>query len=148
MGTIAFFSEATSFELPDPAAVQAWLMEVIEHEQKAAGALNIIFCSDEYLYDINREHLHHDTLTDVITFDYSDEPDTLSGDSYISVDRVRDNAQQLQVPFAQELLRVLVHGILHLAGHHDKTPTQKQQMRQLEDRYLELPCARAAIDAF
>ena len=99
--------------------------------------LHYIFCNDEYLHKINVDYLQHDTLTDIITFDYGKD-NLLSSDIYISIERVRENAQEFGVDFSTELLRVMSHGILHLCGYKDKTPGQSQQMRQKEEEKMAL----------
>jgi len=101
------------------------------------GFLNFIFCSDNYLLKINVEHLNHDTYTDIITFDYSKE-DRISGDIFISIDRVEENAKSHKTSFENELHRVIIHGVLHLLGYGDKEPGQKAEMRQKEDFCLSL----------
>lgn len=116
-----------------------WLMRVIEQEQKSPGEINYIFCDDAMLLEINIQYLRHHTLTDIITFPH--EGPALSGDIYISTERVADNAKKFKVPFEEELHRVMVHGILHLSGHNDKSSAEKAAMRSLEDQYLQLsPC--------
>jgi rRNA maturation RNase YbeY len=131
---VSFNFEDVEFELPDEQKLQDWLMGVAESESKAFVEVSYIFCSDERLREMNVEFLDHDYYTDVITFPYSE--DAVHGDVFISYDRVKDNAQTLGVPFEQELCRVLVHGVLHLAGYLDKTPEAEQVMRQKEDFYL------------
>ncbi len=131
---VSFNFEDVEFELPDEQKLQDWLMGVAESESKAFVEVSYIFCSDERLREMNVEFLDHDYYTDVITFPYSE--DAVHGDIFISYDRVKDNAQTLDVPFEQELCRVLVHGVLHLAGYLDKTPEAEQVMRQKEDFYL------------
>jgi len=98
--------------------------------------LSYIFCSDEYLLNINRQFLQHDYYTDIITFDLSETPDAITGEIYISLDRVKDNAQELQTPYKKELLRIIIHGALHLCGHKDKSPDQQKQMRIKENEQL------------
>ena len=132
---IAFHFDDVQFELPDTALLDAWLRSAAESEGKQMGELNYIFCSDERLRAINVEYLDHDYYTDVITFPYGE--DGIYGDVFISADRVRDNAQALQVGFGQELLRVMVHGLLHLAGYDDKTPELKARMSAREDFHLQ-----------
>lgn len=131
---ISFAQEDIDFTLPDEALTEAWLLVAIQMEQCIPGSISIIFCSDDYLYNMNVQYLDHDTLTDVITFPYSDE--IVSGDIFISIDRVRDNASSLSVPFLNELHRVMVHGTLHLMGYEDALPEQKAIMREKEDLYL------------
>jgi probable rRNA maturation factor len=115
----------------------AWFTNVCELEHKSLGDVNVIFCSDEHLLEMNREHLDHDYYTDIITFDYS-EDDTVSGDLFISIDRVADNANELDTPFLDELNRVCVHGLLHLCGYKDKSESDEKQMRSKEDEMLSL----------
>lgn len=99
--------------------------------------VNYIFCSDDYLLDINRTHLKHDTYTDIITFEYNEPGDPVISDIYISIDRVRENASLFHSSFQRELNRVIIHGALHLCGHKDKTDQAAQKMRKLEDDYLD-----------
>ena len=115
--------------------LKSWLTLVINSENKKLGAVNYIFCSDEYLLQVNRQYLDHDYFTDIITFDYV-EGITISGDIFVSVDRVRENAQQYKVSFDEELRRILVHGVLHLIGYPDKEPEEKRIMTFKEDYYL------------
>ncbi|HAD10821.1 MAG TPA: rRNA maturation RNase YbeY [Saprospirales bacterium] len=131
---VSFHFEDVQFELPDEQRLSDWLQAVAETEGKAFIEVQYIFCSDEKLREMNVEYLDHDYYTDVITFPYSD--DAVHGDVFISYDRVLDNAQQLQVPFEQELCRVLVHGVLHLSGYADKTEAEEKVMRGKEDFYL------------
>lgn len=102
------------------------------------GELNYIFCTDPYLHNINRRFLKHDTYTDIITFDNSTVQDFIEADIYISLDRVRENARKFNVTFDEELHRVMVHGLLHLAGYGDKSPSEKVLMKKKEDAYLSL----------
>ena len=112
-----------------------WLSKVCSDEDQELGDLTFVFCSDEYLLEVNRKHLDHDFYTDIITFDYTDE--VVSGDLFISIDRVRENATLNGVTFNKELHRVIVHGVLHLLGYGDNDDTEKTKMRSLEDKYLE-----------
>ncbi|MDX1903199.1 MAG: rRNA maturation RNase YbeY [Thermonemataceae bacterium] len=98
--------------------------------------MNFIFCDDAYLLQINQEYLNHDTYTDIITFDNAEKKGVLESDIFISVERVKENAQNLQIDFEQELRRVLIHGVLHLLGYKDKNKTQEQEMRAKEDEAL------------
>ena len=132
---ISFFSEGINFTLKDKNHWKKWLKSVIEAEGYKLKEISYIFCDDEYLHKINLEYLQHDTYTDIITFD-SGEGDSLRGEMYISTERVADNAQTEGVSFGHELCRVMVHGLLHLAGYGDKTPEQEALMRQKEDFYL------------
>ncbi len=131
--TILFFYEEISLNL-DESKLNSWLRSVITEHQKELETLNYIFCSDEYLLDINRKYLNHDYYTDVIGFPYAQEH--IEGDIYISIDRVRENALALKTSFENELNRVIVHGLLHFLGYEDKTPETKEQMRQKENHYL------------
>ena len=126
------------FSLPnDEEDFQRWIQLIIASERKKEGDINYIFCNDEYLHKINVDYLQHDTLTDIITFDYGKD-NLLASDIYISIERVRENAQEFGVDFSTELLRVMSHGILHLCGYKDKTPEQSQQMRQKEEEKMAL----------
>lgn len=133
---IRFFKEDTSFELSEKQRVKAWIKSIATQEGKQMGELSYIFCSDEYLLQVNREYLNHDYYTDIITFDNAEEEGVIEGDIFVSIDRVRDNATTLQVPFETELRRVLAHGVLHLCGYKDKTPTDEQLMRTKENFYI------------
>ncbi len=133
---ILFFTEKISFSLPKPAAVSQWLEQVAAKESKQLKQLSYIFCSDDYLHAMNVRYLEHDTLTDVITFDQSEQAGVIEGDVYVSIDRVRENAQTYAVPFTQELYRVMVHGLLHLIGYADKQQEERLRMRAAEDTYL------------
>ena len=116
--------------------VKEVIRDLFKKENTKLEQLQYIFCSDEYLLQINKEHLQHNYYTDIITFDLSDTPDAVTGEIYISVDRVRDNAQNYEVTFKQELLRVIFHGALHLCGYKDKTEKDQASMRRAEDKYL------------
>lgn len=131
---IIFNVEDIDFELPDTEGVIAWINRVAAGEDKRISAVSYIFCSDNYLLELNREYLKHDTLTDIITFPYATAP--IEGDIFISIDRVRDNAKDFGVAFEQELRRVIIHGVLHLCGYGDKTKAQAAVMRQKEDAAL------------
>ena len=126
-----------SVEMPkfDERKVGRWIRAVAADYGFTVGNINYIFCSDERELAVNREFLGHDYYTDVITFDYST-PSTLNGDIFISLDTVRSNAETVGVPFEQELLRILIHGVLHLTGQGDKTPETKAQMTEKENRAL------------
>jgi len=134
---IHFFSEEITFAIKHKSIIKTWLKQlVLAYEGKKLGSLNYIFCSDEYLLTLNQEHLQHDYYTDIITFDNSEDEDIISGDLFISVDRVIDNAATLQVAFEKEFYRVLVHGLLHLLGFGDKTPEEVEIMRSKEDEAI------------
>lgn len=116
--------------------LRAFLVFMFKEEQKAAQSLNIIFCEDEYLLGINRSFLSHDFYTDIVTFNLADKQHDIAGELYISVERVKDNASNLNISFEKELHRVIFHGILHLCGYKDKTNKDIVSMRAAEDRYL------------
>lgn len=129
------FHTEHDFMLEDQEAYRTWILEVVASEQKEVGEINYIFCDDEYLHKINVEFLDHDTFTDIISFDYT-VGDLLSGDIYISVDRVKENALIFKTSFEKELRRVMVHGILHYCGYKDKLEEERAEMRSKEDFYL------------
>jgi probable rRNA maturation factor len=131
------FNYETDFELQDETKISGWLSKVILSENKKEGEINYIFCDDEYLLEINQQYLDHDTLTDIISFDYS-VGNELHGDIYISTERVRDNASDFAVSFEEELLRVMVHGILHYSGYKDKSEEDEQLMREKENDKIKL----------
>lgn len=138
MGLIRFFSEKTRFTIPHPRKTSNWIKGVISKEGKELKSLNVIFCSDRYLLKINEEYLNHKTLTDIITFDHSDSINSIEGDIFISIQRVKENALKFESALDSELHRVIIHGILHLLGYNDKTARQKLDMRNREDSYLSL----------
>ena len=135
---IHFFTENISFVLDKEEKITAWIEKVIIGEGYTAKNINYIFCSDDHLLTLNQEYLNHDTLTDIITFDHSEQSLNLEADIYVSIDRVRDNASSLKNDFAEELHRVLIHGLLHLIGLEDKTEADRQVMRRKEDACLSL----------
>ncbi len=138
MAKVNFFVEDISFKLANPVSVSRWIQKVIRTEKHKLKNLNYIFCSDEYLRQMNIEYLNHKTLTDIITFSGSDQQGTIEGDIFISIERVRENAEKFGQQFKDELHRVIVHGVLHLLGYGDKTKAEKIRMRQKEDAYLSL----------
>ncbi len=129
------FNYETDFNLDNEEATVAWLGNVITSENKKEGEINYIFCDDEYLHKINVEYLDHDTLTDIISFDYS-MGNELHGDIFVSIERVKDNATDFNVSFEEELKRVLVHGILHYCGYKDKGEAEELLMRSKEDEKI------------
>ena len=133
---IVFFNEDIDFKFQGKTKFKAWLKKVADKEGVSINNLNYIFCSDEYLHKINLEYLHHDTYTDIITFDNSEEESTIEGDIFVSIERVRENSQTLNTIFEEEVKRVIVHGLLHLCGYDDHTPEDKAKMRKLEDEYI------------
>lgn len=138
MPAFRFFSDGIVFSMPQPRKTASWLMAVAKGERKVPQEINYVFCSDEHLLSLNRQFLRHDTYTDIVTFDYSGGLKNLVGEVYISIDRIRDNAKMLNLPFEVELRRVVVHGLLHLCGHRDKTKAEKAAMRKKEDHCLSL----------
>jgi len=137
VSSIIFHQEDISFRLKNIKKIKSWIEKSIALERGIVGDLNYIFCSDTYLHKINLEYLKHDTLTDIITFDYS-EKKQISGDIFISIDRIKENALKFNQSTDIELNRVLIHGVLHLLGYKDKTPKEKETMRAKEDFYLTL----------
>ena len=135
---IHFNSHEIKFTLKNRTVIKQWISSVIIKKKRKVGDLNFVFCSDEFLLTMNKQYLNHDTYTDIITFDYSKEDKTLpiSGDIYISVDRVRENASKFDVAFENELHRVIIHGTLHLLGYADKTKAAKEEMTKQEDTAL------------
>jgi rRNA maturation RNase YbeY len=131
---IKFFSN-NSFRLANKDRISLWLLDVIKNEEKSLNEISYSFCSDSELLKVNKEFLNHDTLTDIITFDYSD-LSGLSGEVLISTERVKENAQEFSQVFNVELRRVMVHGVLHLCGLKDKTDADKLIMTEKEDFYL------------
>jgi len=131
---INFFFEDVNFKLPDEELLTRWLLEAAELEDRNVAEVTYIFCSDEYLRQINIQFLDHDYYTDVITFPYDDQ--SISGDIFISSERVHENASLAGVSFERELCRVMVHGLLHLAGYDDKSPEDKMRMTLRENFHL------------
>lgn len=134
LDNILFFAEETEFPQIDQSKISNWLKTTIQAEAGAYNSINIIFCSDDFLLRLNKEHLNHDYFTDIITFQYENDP--IEGELYISVDRVQDNAEKLCITASQELHRVIIHGVLHMLGFGDKTEEEKILIRQKEDYYL------------
>ncbi len=135
---VSFFSEDIDFKVVNPIKTKKWIKNASFSEGYEVSQLNYIFCSDEYLLEINKQYLDHDYFTDIITFDNSEEDKQLEGDIYISVDRVRDNADTFHTDFDSEMRRVLIHGLLHLVGYEDSSEALKTAMRAKEDEYLRL----------
>lgn len=139
MGKINFFTVDTRYKLNHKKLIKNWILDIFKSEQLLKiDNLNVIICSDDYLHEINQKYLQHDFLTDIITFKYSDIDNFLEGELYISIDRVKENSRNLGIPVRNELFRVIAHGILHLCGHNDKRKQEKQKMRELENRYLQI----------
>lgn len=136
---VKFYNDGTTYRLADKRRIAAWIKACIAHEKLQAGDITYIFCSREKHLEINRTYLGHDYATDVITFDYSDLPaGIVSGDIFIDPQTVAENAAQYGATAAQEMRRVLVHGVLHLCGYGDKTPSEQKTMRAKEDGCLAL----------
>jgi probable rRNA maturation factor len=138
MGVVNFFSEDIDFKLPHPRKTADWIKRVVKREKSTILGVNFIFCSDSYLLQANIQYLKHRTLTDIITFDYSASRKTIEGDVFISIERVVENASKFSNSFDDELHRVIIHGILHLLGHRDKTAKEKTLIRKQEDVCLSL----------
>lgn len=132
---ISFSTVETNYNLKNKLKVKNWIKSILEIENKSAGDITYVFCTDEYLLGMNEKYLKHDTLTDIITFDYS-ENGKLSGDIFISIERVKENSVSFNTTLNQELGRVMAHGVLHLSGYNDKNPEDKKMMRSKEDFYL------------
>lgn len=132
-----YFHSETSFQLKNKNSYKKWLKEIVKNESRRVGELNYIFCDNAYLLDINVQYLQHDTYTDIITFDYS-EDNMIAGDIFISVEMVTENAKEFAVSFEEELLRVLSHGVYHLCGYKDKTEIEAQEMRKKEEEAIKL----------
>ncbi len=131
---IDFFSE-TEFQLEQQDSMAEWIANVIASENCTEGDISYIFCDDEYLHKLNVQFLNHDTLTDIISFDNS-LGTQIHGEIYISIERVKENAEEFNVPFTDELHRVMIHGILHFCGYKDKSVAEEKQMRSKEDEAL------------
>ncbi len=137
-GMVNFYTQDCNFVFKEKVLTRKWLKLVAESEIKRLGDIAVIFCSDNYILDVNRRYLEHDYFTDIITFDYCEDAVKLSGDLFISVDSVRENAVEYGAEFADELNRVIVHGLLHLIGYDDHTEEDVAQMRSKENYYLSL----------
>ncbi|MCU0391809.1 MAG: rRNA maturation RNase YbeY [Thermoflexibacter sp.] len=135
--SINFFTEDITYAIKHKALLKKWVRSVIKSHHYHLQELNFILCSDNYLYEMNIKYLDHDTLTDVITFDNSEINQSIEGDIFISIDRVKENAEKLQVSSEVELHRVMIHGTLHLLGFNDKTKQEKEGMRKMEDFWLD-----------
>ena len=133
------FHNEIEFVLQNQGEIQRWIKKVIASENKEMGEINYIFCSDEYLLERNIKYLDHDTLTDIITFNYC-KGKIITSDIMISIDRVKENSTIFDNSFSEELHRVMIHGILHLIGYDDKTEKEKNLMREKENFYLKKLC--------
>jgi probable rRNA maturation factor len=131
------YNYETDFELDNEDEFSSWVERVIQSEEKCLGELSYIFCDDHYLLEINQNYLNHDSLTDIISFDYS-EGDLISGDVFISIERVQENARDFNLTFVEELKRVMIHGVLHYCGYKDKSNEEETLMRAKEDEKINL----------
>lgn len=132
---IRFSVRSGEFKLEEAPKVRQWVAEVVKRRGKSVGNINYLFCDDEYLLEVNRRYLNHDTYTDIITFDYV-AGGLVSGDIMISTERVGENAVKFGVSFGQELHRVIIHGVLHLLGQGDKSEDEAREMRRQEEEAL------------
>ena len=143
---LQFFSKNSSFRIKSKISIKKWIELAVKKEKRSVGEITYIFCSDKYLLEINKKYLKHNYFTDIITFQYYPKVSSLKsqisnlifGDIFISIDRVKVNAKDYDVPFDHELKRVMIHGILHLLGYKDKTKSAKGEMTKREDFYLHL----------
>lgn len=135
---IQFFEADIEYQLDNPDDIRQWLLDLVTEEKCGIEQIQYIFCSDEYLLDINKQYLNHDYYTDIITFPLTNSRTAIQSDVYISIDRVIDNAKLYDVSTTQELYRVIAHGLLHLCGYGDATDTEKKIMRSKEEYYLNI----------
>jgi len=138
MSRVNFFSHEIRFKLKAARKISSWINRVVEAEGATIKEINYVFCSDPYLLSLNQGFLKHNTLTDIITFDNSEEPSALEGEIYISIERVKENSERYEATFENELSRVMIHGVLHLLGYKDKKPPEKARMRKKEEACLSL----------
>ncbi len=138
MPVINYFFEDIDFSLKSQRKISKWISNVVAMEGKEIIGLNYIFCSDQYLLELNQQYLQHQTFTDIITFDHSEDDNMLEGDVFISIDRVIENAKNFNVTFEHELKRVIIHGVLHLIGYKDKSKADQKIIREKENNYLNL----------
>ncbi len=136
MPSINFLSEGIKFKPKNQNKLRSWVKAIIASEGQSLSSLVYVFCKDSYLLTINQDYLKHKTLTDIITFDYSE--GSLDGEIYISIERIRENATKFEKPFEDELHRVMIHGVLHILGFSDKSLSQKSTMRKKEEACLSL----------
>lgn len=134
---IVFTNADIKFNLKNRLKIKEWVKSIIASENGKSGDITYVFCSDDYVFEMNKQYLQHNTLTDIITFDYS-ENGKISGDICISIDRVKENAESYRIDFDRELARVMAHGVLHLLGYKDKKAEEKKVMTSKEDFYLQL----------
>lgn len=136
MSVINFFTEDINFELTESTVYSNWIQVVIADHDYQLEEINYIFCSDTYLHQVNVEYLNHDTYTDIITFDNSEDEGVIESDIFISIDRIKENAVEMKVSFEQELQRVIIHGVLHLLGFKDKSEEEAGEMRNQENKSM------------
>ena len=136
MSTITFNNHNVKLKLKNKLLIKSFIARIFAEEEVAFRSVSYIFCTDEFLLKLNQEYLKHNTLTDILTFSLSNTSLPIVSEIYISIERVSENAKQLQIPFLTELYRVMIHGILHLCGYKDHTEEEKKLMRQKEDFYL------------
>ena len=134
---IIFQTQDIALVVKEKNKIRLWIVNAIQNEGKKTGDITYIFCSDEYLLELNKQYLQHDDYTDVITFDYT-EGERVSGDIFISYERILDNANSLQTTPEDELHRVMIHGVMHLCGYKDKQPKDRAKMTEKENQYLAL----------
>jgi probable rRNA maturation factor len=134
---ISFQNQSISFKLKDKTKLKLWIKSIVDKEKHVLGTLNYVFCSDDELLEINIKHLNHNTFTDIITFDYTEDK-KISSDIFISIDRVIENSKKFDTSFQNELHRVMIHGVLHLCGYKDKTKPDAELMRKKENWALKL----------
>jgi probable rRNA maturation factor len=134
---ILYYAKNTSYRLSEKRKIRSWINEVISINKKESGEINIILTNDEYILELNRKFLGRDYYTDIITFDYSSK-NMISGELYISVERVKENAKKFENDVQKELKRVIIHGILHLLGYRDQNKEEKVIMREMEEKYLKM----------
>lgn len=137
MKKVSFHYADRQLNIPDKTGIKAAVEELFILEKRELDHIEYIFCSDEYLLEINKQYLQHDFYTDIVTFDLSEEKDETIGEVYVSVDRIKDNATKLKQPLKNEVLRVIFHGSLHLCGYKDKSDKDSKLMRSKEDFYID-----------
>ena len=133
-----FFFETKNLKIKNKTKVRSLIKSLCLKENKKLGFINCVFCSDEYLVEINKKHLKNDYYTDIITFDHKEAEDNVEGDLYISAERIKENAKNFRVTTEEELVRVIIHGVLHLIGYKDKSKKEKVIMTQKENKYISL----------
>lgn len=144
MSKIFFYNADVSLTMKNKRYLKSAIQNLFEIEKRRLNRLNYIFCSDNFLLEINKSYLNHNTLTDVISFHLSDKTQPLFGEIYISIDRIKENAKKYKAIYQQELLRVIIHGALHLCGYKDKSDNEKIKMRNRENFYLKKLVSREA----